>query len=68
MEKNLVHIYSTAQPYTAELVKQMLIDKNIAAFLVNKQDSFYKFGEVELYVHRDHVIRAKMLIKEFEER
>ena len=68
MEEHLVKIYSTAQPYTAELVKQMLIDKNIAAFLVNKQDSFYKFGEVELYVHRDHVIRAKMLIKEFEER
>lgn len=67
MEENLVHIYSTAQPYTAELVRQMLVDKNIGAFLVNKQDSTYKFGEVELYVNRDDVIRAKMLIKEFED-
>lgn len=67
MEKNLVHIYSTGQPYTAELVRQMLVDKNIGAFLVNKQDSTYKFGEVELYVNRDDVIRAKMLIKEFED-
>jgi hypothetical protein len=67
MEENLVHIYSTAQPYTAELVRQMLVDKNIVAFLVNKQDSTYKFGEVELYVNRDDVIRAKMLIKEFED-
>jgi AFG3 family protein len=67
MEGNLLHIYSTGQPYTAELVRQMLVDNNIAAFLVNKQDSTYKFGEVELYVHRDHVIRAKMLIKQFEE-
>lgn len=68
MEGNLVHIYSTSQPYTAELVKQMLINQNIGAFLVNKQDSTYKFGEVELYVNRDDVIRAKMLIKEFEDR
>jgi len=67
MEENLVHIYSSAQPYTAELVRQMLVNKNMAAFLVNKQDSTYKFGEVELYVNRDDVIRAKMLIKEFED-
>ena len=67
MEENLVYIYSTGQPYTAELVKQMLIDNNIGAFLVNKQDSTYKFGEVELYVDRDDVIRSKMLINEFEE-
>lgn len=67
MEENLVHIYSTGQPYTAELVRQKLVDNNIGAFLVNKQDSIYKFGEVELYVNRDDVIRAKMLIKEFED-
>lgn len=67
MENDLVHIYSSGQPYVAELVRQMLTDKNIQSFIVNKQDSAYKFGELELYVHRDHVIRAKMLIREFEE-
>ena len=67
MEENLVHIYSTGQPYTAELVRQKLVDNNIGAFLVNKQGSTYKIGEVELYVNRDDVIRAKMLIKEFED-
>jgi len=51
----------------AELVRQMLADNNIQSFIVNKQDSAYKFGELELYVHRDHVIRTKMLIREFEE-
>jgi len=67
MENDLVHIYSSGQPYVAELVRQMLADNNIQSFIVNKQDSAYKFGELELYVHRDHVIRAKMLIREFEE-
>lgn len=67
MSSDLVHIYSLAKPYRAELVKQMLADFNISAFLVNKQDSAYKFGEIEVYVSRDDVIRAKMLIREFEE-
>ena len=67
MDKELVHIYSTGQPYVAELVRQMLTDHNIQSFIVNKQDSAYKFGDIDLFVNRDHVIRAKMLIREFEE-
>ena len=67
MENDLVHIYSSGKPYLAELVRQMLSENNIQSFIVNKQDSAYKFGELELFVHRDHVIRAKMLIREFEE-
>lgn len=67
MSEELVHIYSTGLPYVAELVRQMLSDHNILSFIVNKQDSAYKFGDVELYVNRDDVIRAKMLIREFEE-
>jgi len=66
VEANLVHIFSSGQPYQAEMVRQMLSDHNIQSFLVNKQDSAYKFGEVELYVNRDDVIRAKKLIQEFD--
>ena len=61
-----IHIYSIGNPYQAELIRQMLSDHNIQAFIVNKQDSAYKFGDIELYVNRDHVIRAKKLILEFE--
>lgn len=67
MNSDLVHIYSSGQAYQVELIKQMLIDHNISAFLVNKQDSAYKFGEIELFVDRDDVIRAKLLIQEFED-
>ncbi|MEN8156680.1 MAG: DUF2007 domain-containing protein [Bacteroidota bacterium] len=66
MSTDLVHIYSGGVPYQAELIRQMLSDNRIDAFIVNKQDSAYKFGDIELYVHRDHVIRAKKLIAEFE--
>ena len=44
----------------------MLMDHDILSFIVNKQDSAYKFGEIELFVHRDDVMKAKMLIREFE--
>ena len=66
MEDNLVHIFSSGQPYQAEMARQMLADHNIHSFLVNKQDSAYEFGVVELYVNRDDVIRAKKLIQEFD--
>jgi hypothetical protein len=66
VEPNLVHIFSSGQPYKAEMARQMLTDHNIQSYLVNKQDSAYKFGVVELYVNRDDVIRAKKLIQEFD--
>ena len=66
MASDQVYIFSSGSLYQAELIRQMLHDHDIPAFTLNKQDSFYKFGEIEIYVHRDHVIRAKLLIKEFE--
>ena len=67
MGNDLVQIYSVGKIYLAELIKQMLAEHHITAFLVNKQDSAYKFGEIEVFVDRDDVIRAKMLIREFED-
>ena len=67
MESDLVHIYSAGKLYVAEMLRQVLSDHNIQSFIVNKQDSAYQFGDIELFVHRDHIIRAKMLIREFEE-
>ena len=66
MGTDLVNIYSAGNLYVAELIRQMLTHHNIQSFIVNKQDSAYKFGDIELFVHRDEVIRAKMLIQEFE--
>ena len=63
-----VHIYSVGTLYLAELIRQMLAEHEIPSFIINKKDSVYKFGEIELYVNRDHVIRAKKLIAEFESR
>lgn len=66
MASDLVRIWTVDKLYQAELLRQMLDDYHIASFIVNKQDSAYKFGEIELFVHRDNVMKAKMLIREFE--
>ena len=67
MEKDWVQIYSTDKMFQAEIFKQVLADHKIEAVIINKMDSSYKaFGEVEVYVKNDHVIRAKMLAKEFD--
>ena len=67
MATDLVTVFTTNKLYEAELLRQVLSNHQIHAFIVNKQDSAYKFGEIELFVHRDDVMRAKMLIREFEE-
>ena len=64
MDKNWKLVYSTGQLYQAEMVKDILEDNDIEAVIMNKQDSFYLFGEIEIYSRPDDVIRAKFLIKD----
>ena len=66
MEKGWVQIYSTDKMFQAEIFKQVLADHKIESVIINKKDSSYKFGEIEVYVKNDHVIEAKMLAKEFD--
>ena len=63
MEKNWVSIFSTEQPYLADIARLVLDENNISSIIMNKKDSFYKIGEVDLYVNRDQALRAKNLIK-----
>ena len=46
------------------MTKGILISNEINSVVVNKQDSLYKFGEFEVYVHRDDVVKAKFVLKE----
>jgi len=66
MEKDWVIIYTTNKSYQAEIFRNVLSDHEIESFIINKQDSSYKFGNIEVYVKRNHVLKAKMLVKEFE--
>ena len=55
-------IFSTATLYQAEILKSLLEEENIISVIINKQDSSYlSFGEIELYVKQDDVLRAKQI-------
>ncbi|MCD4731884.1 MAG: DUF2007 domain-containing protein [Bacteroidales bacterium] len=62
MDKDWIKIYSTGKSYKAELLKGLLFENNIEVVIINKQDSSYLFGELELYVIADDVIKAKHIL------
>jgi hypothetical protein len=61
-----IPVYAGDMLYKAEIVKQILIDNRIMAFVLNKRDSFYQFGDVEVCVRSEDVIRAKHIVNKIE--
>ncbi|HNW97411.1 MAG TPA: DUF2007 domain-containing protein [Bacteroidales bacterium] len=59
---NWVCIYSSAVIHKAEIVQAVLLDNNIDSVIVNKQDSAYHIGDIEVHVHPNDVILAKQII------
>ncbi len=66
-EKNWTNVYSSSDPFKIEIVKGMLEDEGIHSFVINKKDSAYLFGEVELYVEVENAFQANQLIKKVNE-
>jgi hypothetical protein len=66
MTENWNLVYTSDQLYKAELFREFLADNGITAFIINKQDSVYRFGDIEVYTRPDDVMRAKLLIEKFE--
>ncbi len=54
--------------FTSDVKSQIAVDRLLAngidAVAIDKRDSIYKIGEIELYVHRDNVLPAKEIIKD----
>jgi hypothetical protein len=65
MEKEWVKIFVALDELQIEFARQELERWEIDSVIVNKQDRVYKFGHLELYVHRDNAIRAKQILKDF---
>lgn len=57
-------VYKSAQLHLIELMKAKLRAEDIHVFTINKRDSSYNaFGDIELYVKADDVVRAKYIIE-----
>ncbi|MCF8368225.1 MAG: DUF2007 domain-containing protein [Bacteroidales bacterium] len=62
MDNNWTKIISTSDSIKAEMIKGFLTENEIETFLLNKKDSSYHFGEVEIYVQAENALKAKHLI------
>lgn len=50
--------------HRAEIVKSILDDRDLNPVLINKKDTSYQFGNFEVHVAPDHVLRALHIIRE----
>lgn len=64
MERDWIKIWTYSNPLYAELGKQLLEANDIPAVVLNKQDSSYKFGNIELYVVREMQDGALAILNE----
>ena len=56
-------VFKSTQLHLIELMKAKLRAEDVHVFTINKRDSSYNaFGEIELYVKADDVVRAKYII------
>jgi len=65
-ENDFVLIYTSTRPMEIEAAIALLAEQDITAYTINKRDSNYIFGEIELYVHKDDVWRAHEILVENE--
>ncbi len=59
-------VYSSNKPHEIEYLKVLLAENSIKAVEVNKLDSAYLFGDIELYVSAEDAFNAKQLISNLE--
>lgn len=62
MEKNWIKLFVSNNPIQVEIYKQMLEEHDIPAVVMNKRDSSYTFGNLEIYVHESNEAEARLLL------
>lgn len=64
MENEWVVIAGFTDDVRSHIAVERLLTSGINAVAVDKRDSIYKIGEIEVFVHRDNVLIAKEIIKD----
>jgi len=59
-------VFSGSNLFKIEILKDMLEAEGISAEILNQKDSLFLHGSIELYVHKDNIIKAKEIVKNSE--
>ncbi len=62
METGWIKIYTSSDFFKSELVRQVLIDNEIDAIILDRQGFPYRLGEVEVYIHENDFQAALEII------
>lgn len=57
-------IYADSLLYKVKIVQAILEESEIEGVIINKQDSSYGFGEIELWIKPEHTERAIQIVNE----
>jgi hypothetical protein len=66
MEKGWEKIFETSNELRGDIARQILEENDIDAIVLNKKDRTYQIGDIEIYVNRDNILKAKQVLKGFE--
>ncbi|MBN2745983.1 MAG: hypothetical protein JXR34_04590 [Bacteroidales bacterium] len=56
-------VYTADQEYKIVIITDLLAEAEIVSHFINKKDHYYNFGNIELYVRPDDVLKAKLIIE-----
>lgn len=59
---NWISVYETDQPYRAELVKDLLNNEDVNAVILNRKDSSYHFGNIQVMVTPEDREKATKIV------
>jgi len=62
--ENWNKVFDSRKMHEAEIVKGVLMENDIPAIVINKQDSSYHFGFYEVLVEKENIIRAIKIIQD----
>ncbi|MBL7925117.1 MAG: DUF2007 domain-containing protein [Bacteroidia bacterium] len=63
-EAHFALLFSSNKLLEIEAAVALLDEQGIASYKIDKKDSSYIFGEVELYVSEENLVRAQLILTE----
>jgi hypothetical protein len=64
MEKEWKQVFLTGELYQAEMAKELLELEGVDCVVLNMKDSaIQSFGDIEIYVHENNIVRAIEILK-----
>ena len=63
MDKDWRLVFSTDKSYEAEMIRSFLESAGIVPFVMNRRDSSFLFGDVDVYVSPEQEEQALAIIK-----